>query len=209
MRLLPQLLCSSALLLAPLVPTDYFDHQNPSKPSQPTITATDAAPPTQPRWQAPYAVTPERKALLNTIRYAEGTWRSGSADGYRMLYGGELVSCLKAHPDRVVVRRYASAAAGAYQFMPSTWNAAAGSLKLKGFGPANQDQAALYLVERSGALGAIDRGRLTAELMARLAPTWASFPNRSGNSHYGQPVRRGDELARFYASNLQQIRAIS
>jgi lysozyme len=209
MRLLPQLLGSSALLLVPLVPAAHSERQKQAMPPAPPVAANRAEQPSEQPWLAPFAVTPERKALLNTIRFAEGTWRGGSADGYRMIYGGELVSCLKAHPDRVVVRRYASAAAGAYQFMPDTWQAAAGSLKLKGFGPANQDQAALYLVKRSGALESIDRGQLTPELMARLAPTWASFPDRSGASVYGQPVRRRDELARFYASNLQQIRATS
>ncbi len=209
MRLLPQLLCSCALLLVPLVPAAHSERQGQANPSAPPVAAIPATQPSEQRWLAPFAVTPERKALLNTIRFAEGTWRGGSADGYRMIYGGELISSLRAHPDRVVVRRYASAAAGAYQFMPDTWQAAAGSLKLKGFGPANQDQAALYLVKRSGALEAIDRGQFTPELMARLAPTWASFPDRSGASVYGQPVRRGDELARFYASNLQQIRATS
>ncbi|MGB7565021.1 MAG: glycoside hydrolase family 104 protein [Prochlorococcaceae cyanobacterium] len=209
MRQLPQLLLSSGLLLVPLVPATHSERQKQAMPSAPPLATNRAERPSEQPWLAPFAVTPERKALLNTIRFAEGTWRGGSADGYRMIYGGQLVSCLKVHPDRVVVRRYASAAAGAYQFMPDTWQAAAGSLKLKGFGPANQDQAALYLVKRSGALEAIDRGQLTPELMARLAPTWASFPDRSGASVYGQPVRRGDELARFYASNLQQIRATS
>ncbi|WP_254939044.1 hypothetical protein [Cyanobium sp. Morenito 9A2] len=214
MRLFPKLSGPAALLLAPLVlgplvSAARSERQAPLGPMAKPTAALVAQRPAPARWLAPYVVTPERKALLNTIRYAEGTWSRGSAKGYRMLYGGELVSCLKAHPDRVVVRGYASAAAGAYQFMPDTWNAAAGSLKLKGFGPANQDQAALYLVDRSGALGAIDRGRLTPDLMARLAPTWASFPNRSGASVYGQPVHRGDELARFYASNLEQIRATS
>ena len=33
----------------------------------------------------PYAITPERRALLNTIRYAEGTWKDGRDLGYRTL----------------------------------------------------------------------------------------------------------------------------
>ena len=47
-----------------------------------------------------YRMTPERRALLNTIRFAEGTWTNGRGDGY------------------------SSAAAGAYQFLPATWNEA-------------------------------------------------------------------------------------
>jgi lysozyme len=89
-----------------------------------------------PQRQHPYAITPERQALLNTIRYAEGTWRNGSSQGYRILYGGAEFKSLAKHPDTVVVKRYASAAAGAYQFMPSTWALAAARLKLPDFGPS-------------------------------------------------------------------------
>jgi muramidase (phage lysozyme) len=217
MRLAPPLLCCSALLLLPLVPSDPGRTTLVDGARTPALATTGARVtqtaqnrvPAEPSWSARYTITPERKALLNTIRFAEGTWRGGSPDGYRMIYGGELVSSLKRHPERVVVKRYASAAAGAYQFMPDTWESASGSLNLRGFGPANQDQAALYLVERSGALAAIDRGRLTPDLMARLAPIWASFPNLAGESHYGQPVKRGDELSRFYAVSLQRLRATS
>jgi muramidase (phage lysozyme) len=37
----------------------------------------------------PYGITPERRALLNTIRFAEGTWIGGSQEGYQVLYGGD------------------------------------------------------------------------------------------------------------------------
>ena len=42
-------------------------------------------PPAAPRI---FAITPERRALLNTIRYAEGTWANGDDVGYRILFGG-------------------------------------------------------------------------------------------------------------------------
>ncbi|MDA7622286.1 muramidase, partial [bacterium] len=32
--------------------------------------------------QGPYELTPARRALLNTIRYAEGTWKDGQDHGY-------------------------------------------------------------------------------------------------------------------------------
>ena len=41
--------------------------------------------------QGPYRLTPERRALLNTIRYAEGTWTDGENKGYRILYGLSLI----------------------------------------------------------------------------------------------------------------------
>ena len=152
----------------------------------------------------PYAITPERRALLNTIRYAEGTWKQGQA-GYRMLYGGEHFSSLERHPERLVVKRYASAAAGAYQFLPGTWREAATQLELSSFNPRNQDQAALYLVDRRGVLEQIDRRGLTRETMAVLAKEWASFPTLAGQSAYGQPVKEAQLLERFYRSNLQSL----
>ena len=162
-------------------------------------------PPPAPRL---YAITPERRALLNTIRYAEGTWANGDDIGYRIMFGGGLMPHLERHPDRVIrSRRYASAAAGAYQFMPFTWRMAAQALGLERFGPQVQDQAAIFLIQRRGALALADRGYFTPHLAHRLAPEWASFPTLSGRSYYGQPVKRFDDLRRFYQWNLAQLRA--
>ena len=152
----------------------------------------------------PYALTPRRRALLATIRYAEGTWTGGSARGYRLLYGGGLFASLSRHPQITVRRRYVSAAAGAYQFLPPTWNQVARRLGLRDFGPRNQDMAALYLVERRGALATLDRHGLNGRVLERLAPEWASLPNRRGASAYGQPVKSAQELQQFYASSLQR-----
>lgn len=154
----------------------------------------------------PYRITPERRALLNTIRYAEGTWKDGRDLGYRVLYGGSLFRDLSRHPERLVVKRYASAAAGAYQFLPATWRQVARELRLPSFEPQHQDQAALRLVERRGALEEVDRRGLTPSAMNRLAPEWASFPTYAGTSAYGQPVKSQAELARFYSNNLREIR---
>jgi lysozyme len=151
---------------------------------------------------APYALTPERRALLDTLRYAEGTWKDGSPDGYRVLYGGGLFDSLERHPEITVQRRYASAAAGAYQFLPDTWNAVARQLGLSSFEPHNQDQAALHLIERRGALRLFDQAGLSADVLARLAPEWASLPAHHGGSYYGQPVKSRQELVAFYRSAL-------
>ena len=157
---------------------------------------------------ADFRITPERQALLNTIRYAEGTWKQGK-DGYRVQYGGGLFRDVSRHPDKVIHRRYSSAAAGAYQFLPATWRMAKKALKLKDFRPDSQDQAALYLIQRRKALGLADRGVFTRELAHRLAPEWASFPKHSGRSYYGQPVRPFSLLRSFYTTNLAQLRSES
>ena len=154
----------------------------------------------------PYTLTPERRALLDTIRYAEGTWTSGRPDGYRMLYGGSLVRTLERHPEIVVRRRYTSAAAGAYQFLPDTWHGVARQLGLSSFEPHNQDQAALHLIQRRNALSLFDRQGLNADVLARLAPEWASLPAHHGGSYYGQPVKQRQELIRFYETALGRHR---
>lgn len=154
-----------------------------------------------------FAITPERRALLNTIRYAEGTWREGHPLGYRVLFGGSLVDSLDRHPNRVMYSaRYASAAAGAYQFMPFTWDRIVRAMGFRDFQPDAQDQGALFLIQRRGGLALADQGELSPRLVALLAPEWASFPTLNGGSYYGQPVRRYADLRRFYAQNLAQLR---
>ena len=171
---------------------------------QPVAIAKPAAAP-----RLPFAITPERRALLDTIRYAEGTWRGGRPEGYRVIYGGSLCSSLRRHPEQTVHRRYTSAAAGAYQFLPSTWKAVAKTLKLTNFEAPSQDMAALYLVQRRGVLANLDRHGLNAPTLAALAKEWASLPNRRGASHYGQPVKSSKELISFYNASLVRNRQAS
>ena len=137
-----------------------------------------------PSTSLPFIITPERRALLNTIRFAEGTWKNGHDLGYRVMFGGGLMASLERHPNRVIYSsRYASAAAGAYQFMPFTWDMVRRSLGLRGFGPEAQDQGALFLVQRRKAMGLTDTGSMTPLLAAKLAPEWASFPTLNGRSY--------------------------
>ena len=156
--------------------------------------------------QGPYELTPARRALLNTIRYAEGTWKDGQDHGYTVVYGGGMFDDLSRHPELTVVNRYSSAAAGAYQFLPGTWRGVARELKLASFEPQHQDQAALHLAKLRGALTEIDQRGLTKAAMAKLAPEWASFPTFSGHSAYGQPVKSHQELASFYIKNLDSLK---
>ena len=166
-------------------------------------------PGTAPSRAIPYVITPERRAMLNTIRFAEGTWKGGLDVGYRVMFGGGLMPSLDRHPNRVIYRsRYASAAAGAYQFMPFTWNLVKRSIGVRGFGPEAQDQGALFLIQRRKALGLTDAGTLTPLLIAKLAPEWASFPTLAGRSFYGQPVKKYSRLRSFYTVNLQELRRI-
>lgn len=155
-----------------------------------------------------FQVTPQRRALLNTIRLAEGTWAGGKDDGYRIMFGGGQFDASqfgKGHPDRVVrTPGYASAAAGAYQFLPTTWRETQSrrGLDPKDFSPAAQDEAALALVARRGALDLFDKEGLTPEVLHKLAPEWASLPTLAGKSYHDQPVKKRDELQKFYQAQL-------
>ena len=193
------LVCSGApLSKVAFSPTALNPSTTPSVPSRSLLANVTE--------NGPYELTPERRALLNTIRYAEGTWKDGKDQGYQIMYGGGKFQDLSRHPEKVVKKRYMSAAAGAYQFLPTTWKGLAKELKLNSFEPKHQDQAALHLVKRRGALQEIDRSGLTPKAMAKLAPEWASFPTWAGRSAYGQPVKSHQELARFYSSNLRDLK---
>ena len=181
------LLCAGFLSLSPAMAT-----QSP----EPTL----IPPVNEVKIQKPiYEITPARRALLDTIRYAEGTWAGGSEVGYRIMFGGGTFKNLDRHPDQVNHGGgYSSAAAGAYQFMPATWGGVVSALRLNSFSPSNQDQGAIHLVKMRGALSAIDKGELSRQAVNLLAPEWASFPTTWGGSYYGQPSKTYGELDRFY-----------
>jgi lambda family phage tail tape measure protein len=134
------------------------------------------------------------RALLATIRFAEGTL---GPNGYGTHFGGGYTAPGGAHPNRVVrAGGYASAAYGAYQFMPDTWRGAGGGIMT----PARQDAAALQLIRRRG----VDPGQsLTREMIDRLAPEWASFPTlKTGTSYHGQGGKSFSQIQAFYRQQV-------
>jgi muramidase (phage lysozyme) len=141
-------------------------------------------------------LNPRERAWLDTIAFAEGTFRN---NGYNTIFGYQQFTDYSRHPDRVVRSNgLASAAAGRYQFMPGTW----GPLGLPNFGPANQDIGALRLMQRRGVPAATSD--FTREMAARLAPEWASFPTMRGGSYYpGQGAKSYEDLRRFYYQRQQ------
>lgn len=66
-------------------------------------------------------------------------------------------------------------AAGAYQFIPHTWERCQVALGLDDFSPVSQDVGAVYLIDAAGALSDVMQGDL-ASACARLASTWVSLP---------------------------------
>ena len=144
---------------------------------------------------AAQGLTPMERAWLRTIRYAEGTHHNR---GYGTHYAGSYSEPGAGHPDRVITAGgHSSAAYGAYQFMPDTWKLAGGGAMT----PERQDKAALVLMRRRGVTG---RQVISRELVDKLAPEWASFPNMKGKSHYGQPVKDYERLERFFNNALAE-----
>lgn len=147
-------------------------------------------------------ISANARAWLDTIRMAEGTWHGGGEKGYGTQFGGGQFDWRKGHPDQVVRSGgYASAAAGAYQFMPDTWKGVTKQLGVdaRDFSPAAQDRAALQLMRNRGVNP--DEAISNAAL-AKLAPEWASLPTTAGKSYYGQPVKGHGELGKFYQARL-------
>ena len=139
-------------------------------------------------------VSPNARKWLNAISAAEGTTKGGKVQ-YNIMFGGGTFNDLSKHPDTVIDSgRYRSAAAGAYQFMPGTYNRVAKTLNLTDFSPESQDQAALELIRQRGVDP--DRDPITRENVSKLAPEWAALPTLSGKSYYNQPVKSFEFVSR-------------
>lgn len=133
------------------------------------------------------------QALLRVIRAGEGT---AGPNGYRTLFGGGLFESFADHPRRVVSKSgYTSTAAGAYQFLASTWDETKRLMRLPDFSPRSQDLAALGRLAARGALDDAKAGRFEAAIR-KIAREWASLPG----SPYGQPTISWDRARALYAS---------
>lgn len=135
-------------------------------------------------------------ALLRVIRTGEGT---ADAAGYSRIFGGDHFEGFADHPRRTVCKtlrsggRLCSTAAGAYQFLSSTWDETARIMALPDFSPASQDLAALGRIAARGALADVQAGRLEIALQ-KISKEWASLPG----SPYGQPTISLDRARSVY-----------
>ena len=134
------------------------------------------------------------KAFLLMIRKGEGTL---GANGYKMLFGGQLFASYADHP-RIIVKKsgYTSSAAGAYQFLSKTWDETANVMGLTDFSPLNQDLGALGRIAIRGALDDVLAGRFELAVK-KCAKEWASLPF----SPYGQPTQTIAAARDFYKNN--------
>ncbi len=136
---------------------------------------------------------PNVQALLRVIRAGEGT---AGPNGYRTLFGGQLFDGYADHPRIKVTRgRYTSTAAGAYQFLASTWDETARIMGLPDFSPRSQDLGALGRLAARGALWDAKAGNIESAIR-KIAKEWASLPG----SPYGQPTISWERALGIYAS---------
>lgn len=140
---------------------------------------------------------PNIQALLRVIRRGEGTADEG---GYKRLFGGGSFASFADHPRQKITRpmgtkKITSSAAGAYQFLASSWDETARIMGLKDFGPASQDRAAVGRIAARGALDDAKAGRFDVAVK-KIATEWASMPG----SPYGQPVISLQTARATYAS---------
>lgn len=138
---------------------------------------------------------PNLPAFLAMIRYAEGT---SGPDGYRTLFGGSLFDSYADHPRKVVTvmsqgKPLSSTAAGAYQILSRTWDSVRSAIGAPDFSPAWQDQAAIELLRRRGALDYVYAGDIVAAINAARRE-WASLPGAG----YGQPEKALSDLVSVY-----------
>ena len=136
------------------------------------------------------------------IRAGEGT--SGN-NGYNTMFTGSQFSDTSKHPRQINSSNgLSSDAAGAYQFLSTTWDGAKNALGLTDFSPKSQEKAGKYLAQKRGLQTDTvftDKASFLKEL-DKIAPEWASMPTLStGTSYYGQGGLTPDEAWRIYNGN--------
>lgn len=137
-------------------------------------------------------------AWARAVRFAEGT---AGPRGYNTMFTGRQFSSFADHPRRLQSGGgYTSDAAGAYQFLSTTWDSTRRALGLQDFSPASQDRGFAYLAARRGVNVFSDP--FTPQNVAKLAPEWASLPTLSGGSFYGQPSKRFSDLERVFRQSM-------
>lgn len=194
------------------------------EPPKPTI-AQMAATNNVPQWMV-------TRAFMRTIFVAEGTWYEGTKrDPYRTeVFTYNQIGDFSDHPHNnpnsklpcayIGSEWTCSAATGAAQWMPDTWNRVRALKRFwfdgKAFSPENQDMAMLYELERVGSLKTLFNGislkngvpsvnRRNFDIaMSQAAPVWASLPRFRGDDSgaYGQGTRSSEKLWRVFQTEL-------
>ena len=123
---------------------------------------------------AQHLANPNIKAFLKMIQWCESA-------GYRTLvYKGAnntYIKDLSRHPNIRVQGPYGeSTAAGAYQFLYSTWKESLSTTGCTTFSETDQDVGAVYLLTRRNSLQLVLDGKVYSAIN-NCAWEWASFPS--------------------------------
>lgn len=140
---------------------------------------------------------PNLAAFLRVIRAGEGT---SEPNGYLTMFGGEFAVSFADHPRRAITKTLGgepitSTAAGAYQFLASTWDGLVKQYGFHDFSPPCQDQGAAALIAGRGALDDVLAGRFESAIK-KCNREWASLPG----SPYGQPTLTMARAKTIYAA---------
>jgi len=150
------------------------------------------------------SVNRDMNRFANTKGYQSAIGRAehgGKDDQYNVIFGGGTFDNTKGHPDKVVDGgKYSSAAAGKYQFMPKTWKGTTGSIKTP-MTPSNQDKAATSLIKNRKVNLDLP---MTPRSVNKLSGEWASLPDKTGKSRYGQPVKSYSQLKSWFNKKKKQ-----
>lgn len=159
------------------------------------------------------------RAFLKMIQWAEGTLNQPNPYAVTFAYS-HIIKNFSDHPaitgewdghplsDSLcraagVTPPCVSTAAGAYQFLRSTWSGIKGRIPGIRFDRDGQDMGATDLIDRKNALEDVLVGNL-ASAINKCNTIWASLPG----SPYGQPVRTYAQCEAFYLSQGGRIFSI-
>jgi TP901 family phage tail tape measure protein len=129
-------------------------------------------------------MNPNVAAYLEAVRLGEGT---GGDKGFTTMFTGAQFSDMSKHPEQLQsANGLTSDAAGAWQFLSTTWKPKADQLGLKDFSPKSQAKAAEQLLKDRGIYDKIVAGDI-AGANEEGSREWASIAAPStGQSRYGQ-----------------------
>lgn len=134
------------------------------------------------------------KGFLDLLSKAEGTYGVGD-NGYNVAFGGATDVGYDKHPQKLHSftqtdgAQNQTSAAGRYQILAKTYQGLAKDLGKTDFSPATQDEMAIELIRRNGALDNVLTGDYEGAVN-KLGGTWASLPS----SQYAQPKRSMEEV---------------
>ena len=139
--------------------------------------------------------------MSKVIKTGEGTLGD---KGYTTQFTGRQFSDMSKHPAQInSANGLSSDAAGAYQFLSTTYNPAAKALGITDFSPESQEKVGKYLAQQRGMNTDIVHTDKASFLKAldKIAPEWASMPTvKTGTSYYGQGGLTPDEAWNIYNS---------